>query len=152
MAVEIVASFPGYNGSHIPQFSPLLYTPWHSVLPLMHPQTQAQRQPYTVLNKVYGLQYVKQISIVKNNGNHYSVSSSTSYLELYPSNNPLPRQHIRMLLISLFYGDVAQVTSYITVISLPGVWSCTLVSGYTRYKCVKRPPPREGYNYYLNKE
>ena len=35
--------------------------------------------------------------------------------------NPLPRQHIRMLLVSLFYSDVAKVTGYIIVISLPGV-------------------------------
>ena len=46
--------------------------------------------------------------------------------------NPLPKQRIRMLLISLFF------------ISLPGVWSYTFVSGYARYKCVKRPPPQGG--------
>ena len=27
--------------------------------------------------------------------------------------------------------------------------SCILVSGYTRHRCVKWPPPREGFNYYL---
>ena len=27
---------------------------------------------------------------------------------------------------------------------------CIFVSGYARHKCVKRPPPREGYNYYFN--
>ena len=34
--------------------------------------------------------------------------------------NTLPRQHLRMLPISLFYSDVAQVTGYIRVTSLPG--------------------------------
>ena len=55
-----------------------------------------------------------------------------------------------MLPISLFYSDVAPVTGYITVISLPGVWSCTFVSSYVWQKCVKRPLPREGYNYYTD--
>ena len=26
------------------------------------------------------------------------------------------------------------------------MWSCTLMLGYARHQCVKRPPPREGYN------
>ena len=51
--------------------------------------------------------------------NHYD------FKPLYCSYNLLPRQHIRMFLIFLSYSDVAQVTG---VISLPEVWSCTLVS------------------------
>ena len=27
------------------------------------------------------------------------------------------------------------------------MWSCTLVSGVARHQCVKRPHPREEYNY-----
>ena len=42
----------------------------------------------------------------------------------------LPRQHLRMLPISLFYSDVAEVIVYIIVISFPGLRSCTLVLGY----------------------
>ena len=42
------------------------------------------------------------------------------------------------MFISLFYSDVAVVvTGYIAVISLPGVWSCTFVSGYDH------PPGRD---------
>ena len=33
--------------------------------------------------------------------------------------------------------------------SVPGVWSYILVLGYARHQCVKPPPPREGFNYYL---
>ena len=47
----------------------------------------------------------------------YSVSAMSRY-------SLLPRQHLRMLPVSLLYSDVVQVTDYI---SLPGVWSCTLV-------------------------
>ena len=30
------------------------------------------------------------------------------------------------------------------------MWSCTLVLGYARHQCVKLPPPRKGYNYYIH--
>ena len=48
--------------------------------------------------------------------------------------NLLPRQHTRMLLIPLYYSDVALVTDYIIGILLPGEWSCTLVvANYDQY-------------------
>ena len=47
------------------------------------------------------------------------------YVTPYLDNN------LRMLPRSLFYSDVAKATGYKIVISLPGEWSCTLVSGYT---------------------
>ena len=42
-----------------------------------------QKQPYIALNNTYGPQYFKQISIVKDNGNHYSKHAALYYFELY---------------------------------------------------------------------
>ena len=55
-------------------------------------------------------------------------------------NNPLPRHHLRMSPISLLYSDVTLVTGYIIVISLLGVWSCTLASGYPTPMCKTTTP------------
>ena len=37
----------------------------------------------------------------------------------------------------------------IIVTSLPGLWSCTSVSGIAKHPMCKMTTPREGYNYYL---